>query len=226
MVACAGQDSSPESNRALADLCEAYWVPLYGYVKRRVNSDAEARDLTQAFFTELLEKNLIGGADPSRGKFRAYLLGSLKHFLSHQWEKANAQKRGGGKVPISLDFAAVDSSIRIEPASGLTPEQIFDRDWAMTLLSQIMERLKSEYVASEKAQLFEQLKPFLIGGSSGSTWAQAANQLQMTEAAAKMAGFRLRKRYREILRQEIADTVSPPEDVDEEIRNLFSTLES
>lgn len=224
IVACAGQDSSPESSRALADLCEAYWVPLYGYVKRRVNNDAEARDLTQAFFTELLEKKLIGDADPSRGKFRAYLLGSLKHFLSHQWEKANAQKRGGGRAPISLDFASVDSSIRIEAVDGLTPEQIFDRDWAMTLLSQIMERLKSEYVSSDKAELFEQLKPFLIGRPSGNTWRQVAERLQMTEAAAKMTGARMRKRYREILRQEIADTVSEPEDVDDEIRNLFSTL--
>lgn len=225
MVACAGQDSSPESSRALADLCETYWVPLYSYVKRRVNSDAEARDLTQAFFTELLEKKLIGDADPSRGKFRAYLLGSLKHFLSHQWEKANAQKRGGGRTPISLDFASVDSSIRIEPVDGLTPEQIFDRDWAMTLLSQIMERLKSEYMSSDKTELFEQLKPFLIGRPADITWGRVAESLQMTEAAAKMTGSRMRKRYREILRQEIADTVSGPEDVDDEIRRLFSTLQ-
>ena len=225
MVACAGQNSSPDSQRALADLCEAYWVPLYGYIKRRVNNDAEARDMTQAFFTELLEKKLIGDADPSRGKFRSYLLGSLKHFLSHQWEKANALKRGGGKAPISLNFASVDSSIKIEPVDGLTPEQIFDRDWAMTLLSQIMERLKSEYVDSGKAELFAHLKPLLIGSPSGKTWGQVAERLQMTEAAAKMAGSRMRKRYREILRQEIADTVSRPEDVDDEIRNLFRTLQ-
>ncbi len=225
MVACAGQNSSPDSQRALADLCEAYWVPLYGYIKRRVNNDAEARDMTQAFFTELLEKKLIGDADPSRGKFRSYLLGSLKHFLSHQWEKANALKRGGGKAPISLNFASADSSIKIEPVDGLTPEQIFDRDWAMTLLSQIMERLKSEYVDSGKAELFAHLKPLLIGSPSGNTWGHVAERLQMTEAAAKMVRSRMRKRYREILRQEIADTVSKPEDVDDEIRNLFRTLQ-
>ena len=166
IVISAGRESSPDSRRALEALCETYWLPLYGYVRRRVADVAEAHDLTQAFFAELLEKNYVGTATPERGRFRAFLLTSLKHFLSKEWEKAKAQKRGGGRPGISLDFESADSRIGIEPSAGLTAEQLYDRQWAVTLLATIMERLQSEFAASGKRQHFEELKPFLVGEHS------------------------------------------------------------
>ncbi len=225
VVLSAGRNSSPDSKRALASLCETYWRPLYAYVRRRVPDVSEAQDLTQAFFAELLEKNYVGSATPERGRFRAFLLAALKHFLSKQWEKAKAQKRGGGRASISLDFESADSSLRIEPASGLTAEQIYDQQWAIALLGQIMERLKSEFDRTGKAKRFDELKGFLVGDHAGTTYAQAAARLNMTEAAAKKVGSRMRRRYRELLREEIAQTVAGPDEVDEEIRKLFATLE-
>jgi len=225
VVLSAGRESSADSKRALASLCETYWYPLYAYVRRRVSDVGDAQDLTQAFFVQLLEKNYVGSATPERGRFRAFLLTALKHFLAKEWEKAKAQKRGGGRAPISLDFESADSSLRIEPASGLTAEQIYDQQWAIALLGQIMERLKSECDRAGKGKRFDELKGFLIGDHAGTTYAQAAARLNMTEAAAKKAASRMRRRYRELLREEIAQTVAGPDDVDEEIRNLFATLE-
>ena len=221
----AGQHPSPDSRRALESLCEAYWYPLYAYVRRRVSDTNEAQDLTQAFFAELLEKNYVGSATPERGRFRAYLLTAMKHFLSKQWDKARAQKRGGGRALIPLDFKAGDSRYRIELCGGLTAEQLYDRQWAVTLLGQIMERLENEYVQSEKAKQFQHLSGFIIGEHSGTTYCDVAAKLNMTEAAAKMAAHRMRRRYRHLLREEIAQTVDGPDDVDDEIRNLFATLE-
>jgi RNA polymerase sigma-70 factor (ECF subfamily) len=201
-----------------------YWYPLYVYVRRRVVDVNEAQDLTQAFFAQLLEKNYVASATPDRGRFRAFLLTALKHYLSKQWEKARAQKRGGGHVPISLDFQAADSSLAIEPAAGLTPEQLYDQQWAIALLGQIMQRLRTEFDEAAKPDQFEELKGFVIGDHGGKTYAEAAVRLKMTEAAARKAASRLRRRYRELLREEIAQTVSGPEEVDDEIRNLFATL--
>jgi RNA polymerase sigma-70 factor (ECF subfamily) len=181
--------------------------------------------LTQAFFAELLGKNYVGSATPERGRFRAFLLTAFKHFLSKEWEKARAKKRGGGRAPISLDFAAADSNVRIEPVSELTPDQIYDRQWAITLLGQIMERLEGEFQQAGKANRFEELKGFMIGEHTGGTYAQAAARLGITEAAAKKAASRMRRRYRELLREEIAQTVSGPEEVEDEICNLFAALE-
>lgn len=206
-------------------LCETYWLPLYGYVRRRVPDIAEAHDLTQAFFVELLTKNYVGSATPERGRFRAFLLTSFKHFLSKEWHRAKAQKRGGGRVPISLDFATADSRISIEPvAVGLTPEQLYDRQWAVTLLGRIMECLSREFAEAGRSQHFEELKPFLVGEHSGTTYVDVAARLNMTTAAAKMAASRMRRRYRELLREEIAQTVSGPDEIDDEIRNLFILL--
>ncbi len=221
----AGHTSSPDSRRALESLCATYWYPLYAYVRRRVLDVSEAQDLTQAFFTELLEKNYVGSAKPDRGRFRAFLITAFKHFLSKDWEKAKAQKRGGGRAPIPLDFESADSSIRIEPASCLTAEQIYDQQWAIALLGQVIEQLEAEFEQSGKTKLFEELKGFIIGDHAGTTYGQVAEKLNMTEAAAKKAGSRLRRRYRELLREEIAQTVEGPAQVDDEIRNLFTTLE-
>ncbi len=221
----AGHTSSPDSRGALESLCETYWYPLYAYVRRRVPDVSEAQDLTQAFFAELLEKNYVGSATPDRGRFRAFLLTAFKHFLSKQWEKAKAQKRGGGRPPISLDFDSADSSLRIDPESGLTAEQFYDQQWAITLLGQIMERLEAECEQNRKSQHFVELKGFMIGDHAGTTYSQVAARLNMTVAAAKKAGSRMRRRYRKLLREEIAQTVAGPNEIDDEIRNLFTTLE-
>ena len=224
IIAAAGYQPSADSKRALESLCAAYWHPLYAYVRRRVHDVNEAQELTQAFFAELLEKNYVGSATPERGRFRSFLLTAFKHFLSKEWEKAKAQKRGGGRVPISLDFHSEDSRLCIEPATGLTAEQYYDQQWAIALLGQTMERLKSEFTEAGKATLFDELKSFVIGDHAGTTYAEAASELNMTEAAAKKAASRMRRRYRELLREEIAQTVARPDEVEDEIRNLFTTL--
>lgn len=225
-VIAAGHDSSPESRRALENLCEVYWFPLYAYARRRVASVDEAQDLTQAFFAELLEKNVVGTASPERGKFRAYLLTAFKNFLSKQWEKGRALKRGGGRVSIPLDFANADSNLRIEPTDGMTPEQFYDQQWTLALLGQILEKLRKEFDSKGKGDQFERLKGFIVGNLAGTTYAQVAEELGTTEAAAKKAASRMRQRYRELLRQEIEQTTSGPDEVDDEIRNLFKTLET
>jgi DNA-directed RNA polymerase specialized sigma24 family protein len=223
-VISAGRNSSPDSKRALATLCESYWYPLYAYVRRRVPHIDEAHDLTQAFFAELLEKNYVGSATPERGRFRAFLLTAFKHFLSKQWDRARAQKRGGGRSPLSLDFDAADSRLQIDPAAGLTPDELYDQEWVIALLGRIMERLKAEFIEKGKGDEFAGLKGFLIGDHAGNTYSHAAARLNMTEAAAKKAASRMRQRYRELLREEIAQTVSEPDEIDDEIRNLFATL--
>lgn len=225
LVVAAGQGSTLHSKRALASLCETYWYPLYSYVRRRVPNVEEAHDLTQAFFAELLEKDYIAAAVPERGKFRAFLLTAFKHFLSKQWEMQRALKRGGGRLPISLDFNEADSNIRIEPPdSGLTPEQAYDREWAIALLNLILGRLEEELKSSNKGEQFAALKGFIIGDHSETTYTQVALELNMTEAAAKKSASRMRARYRELLREEISQTVNAPSDVDDEIRDLFATL--
>ena len=225
LIVSAGCDSSPDSKRALESLCETYWFPLYAYARRRVVDVNEARDLTQAFFAELLEKNSVAAATPERGRFRAFLLTAFKHFLFKQWEKAKAQKRGGGRPPISLDFHSADSSLRIEPASGLTAEQFYEQQWAIALLDKTMNRLQSELEEAGKSRQFDQLKGYLIGEHAGTTYAEVAKTLNMTEAAAKKAASRMRQRYRELLRREISETVATQDDVEDEIRNLFSAME-
>jgi RNA polymerase sigma-70 factor (ECF subfamily) len=223
-VISARDKSSLESRQALEDLCAAYWQPLYVYARRRAIDDHEAQDWTQAFFAELLEKNYLGAATPDRGRFRAFLLTAFKHFLTKQWDKSKAQKRGGGRVPISLDFQAADSAMRIDLAAGLTAEQHYDREWAIALLDRVLWHLQAEFGAAGKGDYFEELKGFLIGDRSGTTYADAARRLGTTEQAAKKAASRMRSRYRELLRDEIAQTVTSPDEVDDEIRNLFAIL--
>lgn len=226
VVAAAGQHSSPDARQALESLCGTYWYPLYAYVRRRVGDPDEARDLTQAFFAELLEKNFVATAAPDRGRFRAYLLTALKHFLCKQWAMARAKKRGGGRQLLSLDFASGDSRYGIEPMTNLSAEQLYERQWALTLLERVMERLRAEFERAGKAEQFIQLKQFLIGDHTGTTYSAAAAGLNLSQAAAKMAVQRMRRRYRSLLREEIAETVDGAEQVEQEIRSLFSTLAS
>lgn len=225
VVAAAGRESSADSREALESLCQAYWLPLYAYVLRRVGNVDEARDLTQAFFARLLEKNYLTQADSKRGRFRSFLITAFKHFLSKEWEKARAQKRGGGQRVLSIDFQAGDSSISFEPASTLTPEQVYERQWAVTLLQRVIDRLRTEYDSAGKLEQFEHLRHFIIGQYSDTTYADVATTLESTEAAMKMTAHRMRRRYRELLRDEIADTAVAADDVDDEIRSLFELFQ-
>ena len=222
----AGHRSSPDSSEALATLCRIYWYPFYAYVRCRVRDVHEAQDLTQAFFAQLLEKNYVAEAEPERGKFRSFLLTSFKHFLSKEWDKAKAQKRGAGRAPISLDFSSGETRYLLEPADELTPERIYDRQWALTLLERVLDRLNEEFVRARKRKLFEQLKVFIAGEGAPISYAEVAGQLGISEGAAKVAAHRMRRRYREILREEIAQTVAEPSQVEDEIRSLFDTLGS
>lgn len=224
VVLAAGDVQHQQSREALSKLCQAYWFPLYAYVRRRVSDVDEAQELTQEFFAELLGKSIIASAVQERGRFRAFLLTALKHFLSKQWDKQRSLKRGGGKTPISLDFKAADSSLCIEPAKGLTAEQLFDQQWAITLLQIIMQRLAVEFDARGKLAQFEALKGFIVGEQAGVAYSQLAITLGTTEAATKQTVSRMRRRYRELLRQEIAQTVTNPGEVEDEIANLFTVL--
>ena len=221
LIVAAACRSSTQSKRALASLCEAYWYPLYAFVRRKGYQTAEAQDLTQAFFTELLEKERLQLADQQRGRFRSFLLASLSHFLANQWRDAHAQKRGGGVQTFSMDFQAGESRYSLEPAHEMTPEKIFQRRWAMLVLESAINRLRSEYEQSDKLPLFMRLKSHLGGESPATTYQEIATQLEMSEGAVKIAAHRLRKRCRELLREEVAQTVSAADEIDEELQDLF-----
>jgi DNA-directed RNA polymerase specialized sigma24 family protein len=222
LVAAAGQPAAPDASGALADLCRLYWYPIYAYVRRRGHGADEAEDLTQAFFAHLLEKGALGAATPTRGRFRNFLLASCQHFLAHERERANALKRGGGRV-ISLDLSGADGRYRQEPDHGEGPERLFERRWAMELLGRALGRLREEHEAAGKGRLFAALKGQLTGdGAAG--YAALAGELGMTVSALKTAVHRLRKRYGELLREEIRETVESEAEVEEEVQALFRAL--
>jgi RNA polymerase sigma-70 factor (ECF subfamily) len=224
VVLAAGRRSAPQADQALAELCRIYWYPIYACVRRHGRSHEDAEDLTQAFFTRFLEKNYLEGLSSEKGKFRAFLLASLKHFLANDWDRSNRQKRGGGTVTLSLDWQDADTRYQIDPADSLSPDKLFDRAWAVTLLERVIVRLRDENAASGKGALFEQLKPFLMADKAAIPYAEAANQLKMNEGAVRVAVHRLRHRYRELLRDEISQTLSDPNMIDEEIRSLFAAF--
>jgi RNA polymerase sigma factor (sigma-70 family) len=224
LVAAAGNGPSPEAQLALATLCQVYWYPLYTYARRQVVSVEDAQDLTQAFFAQLLEKDYLQAADPQRGKFRSFLLTAFKHFMAKERDRANAQKRGGDRRVLSLDFQAGETRYSLEPASQGTPETIYERRWALTLLEQALTRLRQEYTDAGKQQLFESLKASLTGDGSSEPYARIATQLGMSEQAVKVAVHRLRQRYKELLRDEIAQTVTSADEIDDELRDLFNAV--
>ena len=247
VVVRAGSSHTSQSRRALAVLCEDYWFPLYAFVRRAGHSADDAQDLTQEFFLRLLAENTIAVADRRRGRFRSFLLGTMKHFLSKQRRCRAARKRGGGVTVFSLDFRdGEDRYGLIEPADYATPERLFERRWAMTLLELVLGRLRDEYDSAGKRQLFERLKPFLAGsvgrekpksgGESGSSAAPSSissttpayrdigKELSMSEGAVKTAVHRLRRRYRKLLVEEIARTVDDSESLDDELRELTAAL--
>ena len=220
----AGRSDSTHARSALEKLCRTYWQPIYAFVRRQGHSPHDAQDLTQEFFARLLEKKSLADVDRAKGRFRSFLLASLKHFLANEWDKARAQKRGGGQVLIPIDAQSAETACGVDPADQATAEKIFERRWALTLLDHALQRLREEHVREGKESLFEQLKVTLTESSRSVRYAEMASQLQMSEGAVKVAVHRLRQRYRELLRAEIADTVTTPAEVEEEIRALFSAL--
>ena len=215
---------SPEASEALNELCRAYWSPLYSYIRRQGHGVAEAQDLTQEFFARLLERDYLARLDRQRGKFRSFLLGFVKHFLSEQRERARAQKRGGGRVLLSLDAGEGEEGYLSEPADELTPEQIFERRWVQTLIQRAFDRLAAEYATADRSALFEALKDFQPRQPGSLTFAQIGARLGTTEAAVKSAMQRMRQRHRELLRAEIAQTVTSAQEVEEEVRHMRQVL--
>ena len=226
VVLAAGLDESAVASNALEQLCRTYWYPLYVYTRRRGYDVEEAKDLTQEFFARLIEKNFLGDVVQGRGRFRYFLLAALKHFLADEWDKATAQKRGGGWTFVSLDAQDPEARYHLEPRDEETPERAFQRRWALTLLELAVSRLREELRIAGKEAVFEELKVFLTGYRPDITYAEAAGRLGMTEAAAKMTVTRMRQRYRALLRAEIASTVDDPAEIDAELRELASVLRS
>jgi RNA polymerase sigma factor (sigma-70 family) len=212
----------PAARQALAELCELYWYPVYAFVRRCGRPAVDAGDLTQEFFTRLLETAGIAGADPAKGRFRSYLQGACRHFLANQRDRVLAKKRGGGQAVLSLDLPDAERRYAAEPADGRTPEQLFDRRWALTLLDAVLADLRFDYDAAGQADLFDRLKETLTG--EGEAYAAIAAGVGMTEGAVKVAAHRFRRRYRARLRAAIAETVSTPAEIEAEIRDLFAAL--
>lgn len=221
-----GARNSPEVQEALARLCSTYWYPLYAFIRRQGHSADEADDLTQEFFARFLEKDFLDAVTKSRGKFRTFLLACCQHFLANQRDFARAQKRGGGRTSLSLDFHGAAERYHREPSSGETAEKLFLRRWALTLLDQVLGHLQGEYQAEGKGELFDHLKHVVLGETEALSHARIGTALGMTEEAVRKAAQRMRQRYRSVLRQHIADTVEEPERVEEEIRDLFAALAS
>lgn len=222
VVVSASHPGSAVAAEALEKLCRSYWYPLYDYVRRRGKTPADAQDLTQEFFARLLAQQWLGRADQTRGRFRTFLLTALERFLANEWHKERALKRGGDKIFVSLDWLAAEYRYGSEPSDPLTPEQIFERRWALTLLEMVLEKLGAEYTAEGKAELFAVLKSSLV--SSTPRYPELACSLRLSESGVRVAMHRLRRRFRELLRSEIAETVESTETVDAEMRHLFNVL--
>lgn len=224
LVLRAAQSDDSAARSALEALCRRYWFPLYAFARRRVVAVHEAQDLTQDFFLRLLEKNSLAAASPERGRFRSFLLTAIKNFLANEWDRANAQKRGGGRERLSLDWEVGESRLSLEPAHADTPEREFERQWALTLLDNVVHRLQDEFAAAGKSRQFELLKETLTGSRATLDYSVVSAELQMSEEAARQAAHRLRKRYRELLREEVAATVESDDEVEDEIGRLFEAL--
>ena len=224
VVLAARDGASTLAAQALEKLCRTYWYPLYAYVRRNGCSREDAQDLTQGFFTHLLQRSFLENVDPQKGKFRSFLLAALKHFLSDEWDKSRAAKRGGGQTFISLDDDNAEQLYLSEPDSAITAEKIFEQRWALTLLAQVLARLRHEFTAAGKTREFDQLKVFLSTPTSDGAYDAVAVDLEMPAATVAVKVHRLRQRYGELIRAEIADTVASPADIDEEMAHLFDAV--
>jgi RNA polymerase sigma factor (sigma-70 family) len=224
VVLAAGHDSAPGAREALEKLCRAYWYPLYTFVRRQGHSPEDAQDATQEFFARFLEKDYFSLAEPTRGRFRSFLLASLKNFLTEQHRQAGRIKRGGGTTVVSWDAATAEERFDSEPKDEATPELIYEKRWALTLLENVLSKLGEELTAAGKERVFAELKNHLWGDKGEESYAVIAARLEMTEGALKVAAHRLRQRYRELLRKEVAHTVARHEEIDEELRYLISVI--
>ena len=224
VVLAAGRKSTPQADVALEELCRTYWYPLYAYVRHHGHSREDAEDLTQSFFARFLEKNYLEGLRSEKGKFRAFLLAALNHLLCDERDRARAEKRGGGQPIVSIDETEAEQRYLQVPSRDLAPERVFDRRWALTVLEEALARLRREQLTSGRAQLFEPLSAFLSSEGSHADYDTLAPKLGMSASAVAVAVHRLRQRYRECIRLELAQTVASPEDLDEEMTYLFSVL--
>ena len=221
MVVAAGRSNTKRAGAALEQLCRVFWFPLYAYVRRRGHSAEDAQDLTQEFFARLLERKWLARADRQRGRFRSFLLSAMSHFLSDEWDKARAQKRGGGAPSVPLQFDTAETRYGFEPADKVTPEQTYERRWALALLEEVLRQLRLSYEGEGRMELFNALHPCLVGDRAALPYKELAAKLGVTEGTVKSAVHRMRQRYRQLLRSEIAQTVAEPGQVDEELRHLF-----
>jgi RNA polymerase sigma-70 factor (ECF subfamily) len=223
VVLAVGQGDPARARAALERLCQSYWYPLYAFVRRSGKSPHDAEDLVQSFFTVCLEKEYLAAADRERGRFRSFLLLMLKRFLANEYHKSIAAKRGGARRPVELDALAAEERYALEPVDRLSADKLYERRWALTLLEQALARLQQEQVEARRGELFQQLKVFLTGGG-GPSYAEIATQLGLTEGAVKVAVHRLRQRYRLLLEDELANTVSSPSEVEAERQHLLAAL--
>ena len=225
LVLAASQPDSAEARAALASLCEAYWYPVYAFLRRRGYDRDRAKDLTQELFAQLIEKRSFEVADKERGRFRSFLLACLRHLLSHEYKKEHAVKRGGEYTFVPLDDVLAENRYGTEPADDMSPEKLFERRWALTLLDQAMEDLKREYVDSGRSQQFEALYPFITGASdSSTTYAEVAARLNLNENAARQSAFRMRTRFGDLLRARVALTVASPQELEAELMQFRLAL--
>jgi DNA-directed RNA polymerase specialized sigma24 family protein len=224
VVLAAGAGTDTRATAALETLCRAYWYPLYAFVRRRGYAPEDAQDLTQGFFARLLEEDYLTAVDPAKGRFRSFLLAAIKHFLADERDKATAQKRGGGQPMISLDARQAEDRYRLEPAHDSSPDKLFERRWALSLLSVVFERLEKDYAAAGKHELFQVVQRFLSPDSDEADYPTAARQLDMNEGAVRMAVHRLRRRYAALFREEVAITVAHPGEIEDEMRHLRRIL--
>jgi RNA polymerase sigma-70 factor (ECF subfamily) len=223
VAAAGGTGGEAEAGAALETLCRTYWYPLYAYVRRKGRGPDDAADLVQGFFVSLLERHGVAAADRGRGRFRTFLLASLDHYVANEWRRAAAQKRGGGAVVVGLDFSDGERRYGLEPSHDLTPDRVFERRWALALIDAAMSRLRAEYESRGRGNVYEALSD-LIGGDGAEGYAGVGRRLGMTEAAVKVAVHRLRKRCRELLREEVGQTVASEAEVDDELRHLFGAV--
>jgi len=223
-VLAAGHNSSPGSEAALEKLCRTYWFPLYAFARRQGNSPEDAQDLTQEFFFRLLAKNYIAKADPDRGKFRTFLLQSLRNFLVNEWRREGRLKRGGGVEFLSIDTNMAEDRFAAEGTEEVNADTGYEKRWAVALIEQVLTALHQEFSTEDKARLFEEVKGFIWGDKNTASYAEIAGHLNLSEGNVKVAVHRLRQRFRELLRAEVANTVERPEDIDGELRHLISVL--
>lgn len=224
MVLAAGVADADDSRDALAELFQRYWLPVYTFVRRSGHQTVDAQDLTQAFFARMIEKRFVQAADESRGRFRTFLLASLKNFIANEWKKASRQKRGGGAV-LSLDFAIAEDRMMLEPVDSESAVKAFERDWAVELLAKVMDRLEDWYSTNLNTKAFDVLRPYLTADSSALPYAQTAEQHGMTVGQVKVSVHRMRSKYRDLLEAEIAETVETADQVQDELRQLFAALQ-